>query len=284
MSEAENLGITAVAVRASGGAVDRERMRWTPARARAEFRAGLSVPTAGLAPGYVQANLLVVPADWAADFRLFAARNPRPCPVLEEAAPGAWHSRLAPGADLRTDLPGYQVWVDGELVDEPDSVTEPELARARTGELVCFLIGCSFTFEAALLAAGVPLRHLEQGRNVAMYVTDRWCRPAGRVRGRLVVSMRPVPVGLVATARAVSGRMARMHGAPVHVGDPAELGIADLGRPDYGDAVAVAPGEVPVFWACGVTAQQAVIGSRPPFAITHAPGRMFITDRRESEL
>ncbi|MFE9428757.1 putative hydro-lyase [Kitasatospora sp. NPDC006697] len=262
-----------------------ERAGWTPERARAAFRDGLAVPTAGVALGYAQANLLVVPRDWAADFRLFAERNPQPCPVLEETAPGAWRSRLAPGADLRTDLPGYQVWVDGELVDEPGSVAG--LAQVRDGvgegELVAFLIGCSFTFEAALLAAGVPLRHVEQGRNVAMYVTDRWCRPAGRVRGRLVVSMRPVPVGLVETAREVTGRMTRMHGAPVHVGDPAELGIADLDRPDYGDRVVIGPGEVPVFWACGVTGQQAVIGSRPPFAITHAPGRMFITDCRDED-
>jgi uncharacterized protein YcsI (UPF0317 family) len=259
-----------------------DRSGWSPRQARLAFRAGLAVPTAGLALGHAQANLLAVPGDWAADFRLFAERNPRPCPVLEETAPGSASSRLAPGADLRTDLPGYQVWVDGELAAEPGSVDG--LAQVRGGGLVTFLIGCSFTFEAALLAAGVPLRHVEQGRNVAMYVTDRQCRPAGRVRGPLVVSMRPVPVGLVGTAKAVTARMPRMHGAPLQVGDPAALGIADLGRPDYGDPVEIAPGEVPVFWACGVTAQQAVIGSRPPFAITHAPGRMFITDVPDTEL
>ncbi|TQF04144.1 putative hydro-lyase [Kitasatospora acidiphila] len=258
-----------------------DRAGWSPEEARRAFRDGLAVPTAGVALGYAQANLLVVPRDRAAEFRLFAERNPRPCPVLEETAPGGWRSRLAPGADLRTDLPGYQVWVDGELAAEPASVGG--LPQVRGGDLAAFLIGCSFTFEAALLAAGVPLRHVEQGRNVAMYVTDRPCRPAGRVHGPLVVSMRPIPVGLVETARAVTARMPRMHGAPLHMGDPAALGVADLARPDYGDPVEVAPGEVPVFWACGVTAQQAVIGSRPPFAITHAPGRMFITDVRNTE-
>ncbi|MGF1428983.1 putative hydro-lyase [Kitasatospora sp. LaBMicrA B282] len=260
-----------------------ERAGWTPEQARRAFRAGLNVPTAGVALGFTQANLLSVPRDWAAEFRLFAERNPRPCPVLEETAPGSWRSRLAPGADLRTDLGAYRVWVDGEPLGPAERAEIAELPEVRGGDLVTFLIGCSFSFEGPLLAAGVPLRHVEQGRNVAMYVTDRACTPAGRVRGSLVVSMRPIPAELVDTAVAVTARMPAMHGAPVQVGAPEELGIADLSRPDHGDPVTIGDGEVPVFWACGVTAQQAVIGSRPPFAITHAPGRMFVTDARDSD-
>ncbi|WP_055556486.1 putative hydro-lyase [Streptomyces sp. NBRC 110028] len=249
-----------------------------PAEARALFRAGLSTPTAGWAPGHTQVNLIAVPADWAEDVRLFCRRNPKPCPVLDETAPGSWTTRLAAGADLRTDLPGYRVWEEGELSAEP-----AEVAGAWRDDLITFLIGCSFTFETALAAAGVPLRHIEQGRNVPMYVTDRQCRPAGRLSGPMVVSMRPIPRELVGTARRVSGAMPAVHGDPVHVGDPAGLGIRALALPDFGDPVEQRPGDVPVFWACGVTPQAAVMASRPPFAITHSPGRMLITDVRDEE-
>ncbi|GII22660.1 putative hydro-lyase [Planosporangium mesophilum] len=249
-----------------------------PAAARGLFRAGTAVPTAGWASGYTQANLIAVPADWAYDVLLFAQRNPKPCPVLDVTDPGSPATVLAPGADLRTDIPRYRVWRDGELVDEPADVT-----GVWRDDLVAFLIGCSFSFEWALLAAGVPLRHVDQGRNVAMYLTDRECRPAGRVHGPMVVSMRMVPTDLVDTAVRESGRMPAVHGAPVHVGDPAALGIADLDRPDFGDPVVGEPGDVPVFWACGVTPQAALMASRPPFAITHAPGYMFVTDVRDEE-
>jgi uncharacterized protein YcsI (UPF0317 family) len=238
-----------------------------------EVRREATGPTAGHAAGYAQANLIVVPTDWAYDMLLFAQRNPKPCPVLDVTDAGSPHTVLAPGADLRTDLPRYRVWRDGALAAEPAEVT----AYWRD-DLVAFLIGCSFTFEGALARAGVPLRHVEQGRNVAMYVTDRECRPAGRLRGPLVVSMRMIPAALVDTATRVSALMPAVHGAPVHVGDPAALGIADLARPDHGEAVDAAPGDVPVFWACGVTPQAALAASRPPFAITHAPGHMFVTD------
>ena len=244
-----------------------------PVEHRAQYRAGLAVPTSGAAPGYTQANLVVLPRDWAWDMLLFAQRNPRPVPVLEVTDPGSPRTGLAPGADLRTDLPRYRVWRDGELVAEPTDVLD-----VWRGDLVAFLIGCSFSFETALLAAGVPVRNIEQGRNVSMYVTDVACRPAGRLSGPLVVSMRPVPAALVATAVQVTGRMPQVHGAPVRVGDPAGLGIADLADPDFGDPVAAEPGDVPVFWACGVTPQAAVLASRPPLAITHAPGHMFVTD------
>ncbi len=249
----------------------------TPAQARALFRAGTVSATSGWALGHTQANLISVPRDWAADLREFADRNQAACPLLEVTEPGATTSVLAPGADLRTDLPRYRVWREGELVAEPTTVAD--LWRE---DLVTFLIGCSFTFESALLTSGVPLRHLAERRNVAMYVTNRSGEPAGRLHGPLVVSMRPVPEALVETAVAVTRRMPAVHGAPVHVGDPGVLGIADLGRPDFGDPVRVAPGEVPVFWACGVTPQAALMASRPPFALTHAPGHMFVTDVLDS--
>ena len=244
-----------------------------PAAAREHYRAGLAVPSSGWAPGYTQANLVVLPQDWAYDMLLFAQRNPQPVPLLDVTDAGSSSTVLAPGADLRTDLPSYRGWRDGELVDEPTDVAD--LWRE---DLVAFLIGCSFSFETALLDAGVPVRNIEQGRNVSMYRTNRACRPAGRLSGPLVVSMRPVPGELVATAVQVTARMPQVHGAPVHVGAPGALGVADLARPDFGDPVEAADGDVPVFWACGVTPQAALMASRPPFALTHAPGHMFVTD------
>ncbi|MCX4588034.1 putative hydro-lyase [Streptomyces sp. NBC_01481] len=248
------------------------------AEARARFRSGVSRPTAGMVPGRAQANLISVPADWAYDMLLFCQRNPKPCPVLDVTDAGSFSTPLAPGADLRTDLPRYRVWEHGELVDEPADV----VAHWR-GDLVSFLIGCSFTFEWVLAESGVAMRHIEQGRNVPMYVTDRLCRPAGRLHGPMVVSMRPVPPEQLATAIRESALMPAVHGGPVHSGEPAGLGIEDLGRPDFGDPVDLEPGDIPVFWACGVTPQAAVTASRPPFAITHAPGRMFITDVRDEQ-
>jgi len=249
----------------------------TGAQAREAFRGGLAVPSSGWAPGLTQANLVVLPRDWAWDMLLFGQRNPKPVPLLDVTDPGSTTTVLAPGADLRTDLPRYRVWRDGELADEPTDVVD-----LWTDDLVAFLVGCSFSFEAALADAGVPVRNVEQGRNVSMYRTDRACRPAGRLSGPLVVSMRPVPAALVPTAVQVTARMPEVHGAPVHVGSPADLGIADLDRPDFGDAVDLRPGDVPVFWACGVTPQAALMASRPPFAITHAPGHMLVTDVPDS--
>ncbi|WP_223832727.1 putative hydro-lyase [Streptomyces venezuelae] len=247
-------------------------------KARAAFRAGDTSPTAGWAAGFTQANLISVPADWAYEMLLFCQRNPKPCPVLDVTDAGSWSTPLAPGADLRTDLPLYRVWEHGELTAEPTDV----VGHWRD-DLVTFLIGCSFTFEWALADAGVPLRHIEQGRNVPMYVTDRPCRPAGRLHGPMVVSMRPVPPSRLADAIRESSLMPAVHGSPVHCGDPGGLGIAHLDRPDFGDAVALEPDDIPVFWACGVTPQAAVMASRPPFAITHAPGRMFVTDARDEQ-
>jgi uncharacterized protein YcsI (UPF0317 family) len=244
-----------------------------PAEARRAFRSGDVSPTSGWCDGYTQVNVVALPRDWAWDMVLFAQRNPKPCPVLDVVEDGATSPALAPDADLRTDLPRYRVWRDGVPVGEPTDVVDEW-----RDDLVSFLIGCSFTFESALVEAGVPLRHVEQGRNVSMYRTNRACRPAGRLSGPLVVSMRPVPGELVAAAVQVTARMPQVHGAPVHVGVPEALGIADLGAPDFGDPVELADGDVPVFWACGVTPQAALMASRPPFAITHAPGHMFVTD------
>src|SRR6266508_4008469 len=228
-----------------------------PAKARRRFRDGLRVPTAGWAPGHAQANLIALPRADAYDMLLFAQRNPKPCPVLDVTEPGDPTTVLAPGADLRTDLPAYHIWRD---------------------DLVAVLIGCSFTFEQALVEAGVPMRHLDQCCNVPMFLTTVACRPAGALSGPMVVTMRPVPAPLVATAVQVTARYPAVHGAPVHIGDPAALGIADLSRTDFGDPVTVADGDVPVFWACGVTSQAAVMASLPEFAISHAPGHMFVTD------
>ena len=241
----------------------------------AEVRTRATGPTAGLAPGYTQANLIAVPRDWAYDMLLFAQRNPKPCPVLDVSDPGTPHTVLAPAADLRTDVPRYRVWRDGELVDEPT-----DISNIWRDDFVSFLIGCSFTFESALLAAGVPLRH---GRNVPMYITDRQCRPAGRLHGPLVVSLRMIPAALVDTAVQVTALMPAVHGSPVHIGNPAALGVTDLDTPDFGDPPIAEPGDVPMFWACGVTPQAALMASRPPFAITHAPGHMFVTDVRDVE-
>jgi uncharacterized protein YcsI (UPF0317 family) len=243
--------------------------------ARARYRGGLVEPTAGVAPGMTQANLIALPRDWAYDFLLYAQRNPRPCPVLDVSDPGSPRTVLAEDADLRCDLPLYRVWRDGKLAEE---VTDATAAWAEHPDLVTFLIGCSFTFERGLTDAGIEVRHITDKTNVPMYRTNRDCRPAGRLHGEMVVSMRPIPAGRIADAAMISGRFPAVHGAPVHVGDPAQIGIDDIMAPDFGDPVRIEPGEIPVFWACGVTPQAAVMASGVPFAITHAPGHMFITD------
>ncbi|TDT31376.1 putative hydro-lyase [Naumannella halotolerans] len=252
----------------------------TPAEARAAYRAGLVRPTAGIAHGHAQANLIALPAADAADFARFAELNPKPCPVLDMTAPGDHGSRLIGQGDLRTDIPRYRVWRHGELVEE---VADATAAWAEHDDLVAFLIGCSFTFEFPLLDAGVPVRHIGAGRNVPMYRTMIDCIPAGRFSGKLVVSLRGIPESQVEDAVRISGHYPSVHGAPVHIGDPAAIGIDDLAAPDYGDPPILEPGDVPVFWACGVTPQSVVVASRPAFAITHAPGHMLITDARDDD-
>ena len=253
----------------------------SPSQIRAAIaREEITGNTAGLCPGYAQANLVILPKEWAFDFLLFGMRNRQACPILEVLDPGQPYTQvMAKGADLRDTLPRYRLWRQGELVDEPTHIRD--LWR---DDLVSFLLGCSFSFDDALIAAGLPVRHQELGRNVPMYRTSLATAPAGRLSGPLVVSMRPMPSGLVEQARRVSGSYGEAHGEPVHAGDPAAIGISDLDQPDYGDAVPLNPGEVPVFWACGVTPQAAVAASKVDLAITHAPGHMFITDLRAEEL
>jgi uncharacterized protein YcsI (UPF0317 family) len=253
-----------------------ERRSMDPAAARALFRAGLRAQTSGWCTGWTQANLIVVPAALAYDVLLFAQRNPQSCPVLDVGEPGGFSTSIFAG-DLRTDLPAYVVYEHGEPVAEVTDASDHWRE-----DLVPFLIGCSFTFESALQEAGVPVRHVQAGTNVPMYRTSTDTRPAGSLHGPMVVSMRPVPSDLVATAVRVTSRYPAVHGAPVHVGDPAAIGITDLAAPDFGDPVEVAADEVPVFWGCGVTPQAAVMASRPDFAIGHAPGHMAVTDARDS--
>jgi uncharacterized protein YcsI (UPF0317 family) len=252
-----------------------------PREIRALIRSGgWRRPTAGLAPGYAQANLIIVPREEAPELEQFCRRNPKPCPLLEVTDPGSPHPNyLAPGADLRTDLPRYRLYRGGELAEGLTDIS----GRWRD-DLVGFLLGCSFTFESALMAAGVPVRHLEQGGNVPMYVTEVECVPAGRFHGPLVASMRPIPANQVAEAVRITERFPAVHGAPVHAGDPAALGIRDLGAPDFGDPVTVREGEVPVFWACGVTLLEVARRAGLALMITHEPGHMLITDRLNEEL
>ncbi len=263
------------------GADDGDLRNATGAEVRRAARSGeWNAPTAGLARGFVQANLVVVPRELAFDFLLFCQRNPKPCPLLDVTEPGDAEPRfVAPGADVRTDVPRYRVYRGGDLVDEPT-----DLRSWWRDDLVAFLIGCSFTFEHALLEAGVPVRHIVQGVNVPMYRTSIACRPAGAFRGPMVVSMRPMTPAQAITATRVCTRFPRAHGTPVHFGDPTAIGIRDLDRPDYGDPVEVRPGETPVFWACGVTPQAVAAEARPPLLMTHAPGHMFVTDLRDADL
>jgi uncharacterized protein YcsI (UPF0317 family) len=235
-------------------------------------------PTPGCCPGFTQANVVIIPKRYAFHFLLFCQRNPKPCPLLEVMEEGVYEPRtLAPGADIRTDCPRYRVFRGEEVVDTD------RIKDLWQDELVTFLLGCSFTFEQAMLSAGIPVRHIEEDCNVPMYISNRSCAPAGPFKGNMVVTMRPIPGHLVPLAVQVTGRYPGVHGAPVYIGGPQGIGIADLSKPDFGDAVAVRPGEVPVFWACGVTPQVALQALKPELAITHAPGHMFVTDRLDDE-
>ena len=247
----------------------------SPAELRATARrSAWRGTTGGNCPGYQQANLVILPQSAAAEFAAFCTRNPTPCPLIEVTPPGDPEpARSAPGADLRTDLPGYRVYRDGQLVDQRGDIRD--LWR---DDLVAFLLGCSFTQEHAFIEAGIPVRNVERGSMVPMFVSSLACIPAGRFHGPMVVSMRPIPADQVARVREISARYPHAHGAPVHVGTPEAIGIAELQRPDYGEPVPVGAGEVPVFWACGVTPQAVAIASGVEFMITHEPARMFVTD------
>ncbi|OES45130.1 putative hydro-lyase [Domibacillus iocasae] len=238
-----------------------------------------TTPTAGLAPGYTQANLVILPKEQAYDFLLFCQRNPKACPLLEVTDAGSPIPRLtAPTADLRYDTPKYRIYRHGELVEEVTS-----LESYWQEDLVSFLIGCSFTFEHALLENGLSIRHIEEQRNVPMYITNKPCEPAGAFHGNLVVSMRPFQSKDVIRAVEVTSRFPAVHGSPVHIGMPEQIGIEQIDQPDFGDAVTIKEGETPVFWACGVTPQSIAMSSKPALMITHAPGHMFITDQKDSQ-
>lgn len=237
--------------------------------------------TGGVCLGYAQANLVVLPRDLAYDFLLFCFRNPQPCPLLEVTDVGSFEpAGVAPGADLRTDIARYRIYRYGELEEEVNNITS--LWRE---DFVSFLLGCSVTFEEALLNKRIPVRHLEEGRGVTpMYKTNIPCNSAGVFSGPMVVSMRPIPHNRVSETAITTARFPKVHGAPVHIGDHKAIGIDDLQRTDYGIPVTVAEGEIPVFWACGVTPQTVALVSKPELMITHAPGHMFITDVLNEQL
>ena len=240
---------------------------------------GFTGPTSGLAPGYVQGNLAILPKALAADFLRFCQLNPKPCPVIGMSEPGdPGVPALGEDLDIRTDLPRYRVWRNGELVDEP-----ADIRSVWRDDLVSFVIGCSFSFEEALMADGLEIRNITCGSHVSMYRTSIETKPAGPFHGPMVVSMRPFKPADAIRAIQITTRFPAVHGAPVHIGKPELIGIRDLQKPDYGDAVPVKGDELPVFWACGVTPQSVIATVKPEFCITHYPGCMLVTDRKNSE-
>ena len=253
----------------------------TPKEIRNLIRKGKwDQPTAGLAMGYAQANLVILPQKYAFDFLLFCQRNPKPCPLLEVLEPGEFRTKfLSLDADIRTDIPLYNIYRKGRLQN-----TVQEIRGLWQNDFVSFLLGCSFSFEEALLRAKIPIRHIEENKNVPMFITHIPCEPAGVFHGPLVVTMRPISPEKVPRAIQITSRYTSVHGAPVHMGEPSAIGIKDLRKPDFGDPVTIKRGEVPVFWACGVTPQAVVMKAKPDLCITHAPGHMFISDLLNEEL
>lgn len=261
-----------------------QRFSWDandPLAARRAIRAGVhTAHTAGIAPGYVQGNVCILPKDWADEFLLFCQRNPKPCPILALSDPGDPRlPSLGEDIDIRTDVPGYRVFRNGDFVEE-----RTEIRDLWRDDFVAFILGCSFSFEEALIAAGVPLKHIARGECVSMYRTNIDCAPAGRFHGKLVVSMRPLKPRDAIRAIQVTSRFPNVHGAPVHIGKPEMIG-AELDKPYLGIGVTdVAADELPVFWACGVTPQSVVAEARPPICITHCPGKMLVTDLTNASL
>lgn len=247
----------------------------TPKEVRALIRKELwTGPTSGMCGGYAQANLVILPKTYADDFARFSQANPKPCPVLEMTPPGDPMVREVATADLRTDLPRYFVYRNGVRTEERLNIVD-----LWQDDFVGFLIGCSFSFEEALLQAGIEIRHISMGRNVPMYKTNLPTRGVGPFFGPTVVSMRPMTPENAQRAAEITAKFPKVHGGPIQIGNPQEIGILDLQHPDYGDAVLVKPDEIPVFWACGVTPQAVIEQAKLPLVITHAPGHMFITDR-----
>lgn len=252
----------------------------TPAQVRAAIRRGeIDFPTAGMCAGYAQANLVILPPEYAADFEEYTRLNPFPCPVLEIVKGSPLTHAMGEGASLVTDIPRYRVYENGVFTKELTDAS----AYWKEG-YVGFLIGCSFSFEEALLAAGIPVRHIEQGCNVPMFKTSIATKKAGPFEGPMVCSMRPMTPEQARRAYEITAAMPNVHGAPVQIGHPEAIGVADVMKPDYGDPVEIREGEIPVFWPCGVTPQAAVENAKPPIVITHTPGHMFITDIRNADL
>ncbi|NVK36606.1 MAG: putative hydro-lyase [Gammaproteobacteria bacterium] len=254
----------------------------TPAQLRQAIRSGEhQTNTSGLCQGFVQCNVAILPKAWADEFLQFCQLNPKPCPVVAMAAqPGDTQMpEIAPDFDIRTDVPKYRIWRDGELVEEV-----ADISHVWRDDLVTFLLGCSFSFEEALIADGLEVRNISEGVNVPMYDTNIPCRTAGRFHGNTVVSMRPFKPADAIRMIQICSRFPSVHGAPIHFGDPAAIGIKNVNKPDYGDAVTIKEGEVPVFTACGVTPQAAIMAAKPEFCITHSPGHMVVTDIPNSKL
>ena len=252
----------------------------TPEQLRSRIRTGEHTGnTSGLAPGYVQCNIVILPADWAADFLKFCQLNPKPCPLIASGAPGDPGLPTLGDIDIRVDVPSYRVFENGTAIDEVHDISD--LWR---DDLVTFALGCSFSFEEALLADGLDVRNISEGVNVPMYRSSIDCQSAGPFAGKMVVSMRPFVAADAIRAIQICTRFPSVHGAPLHLGDPSLIGIGDIGNPDYGDAVTIRENELPVFWGCGVTPQVALENARPPFCITHSPGCMLVTDMPNSKL
>lgn len=252
-----------------------------PFEVREMIRKGkMQRPTSGMCRGYAQGNLVTLPKKLAYDFLLFSQRNPKPCPVLEVTDEGSSKLKaIAPGSDIATDIPRYRVYIRGELQGE-----YADIKSFWREDFVSFILGCSFTFESALIEEGIELRHIQNGSNVPMYITNIDCKPAGMFSGPTVVSMRSIPLDKVVKAVQITSRYPSVHGAPIHIGDPSLLGIKDIHKPDFGDPVEIKDSEIPVFWACGVTPQAVAMKVKPEIMITHAPGHMFITDIKDREL
>jgi len=253
----------------------------TPKEIRALIRKGKwDKPTAGIAMGYAQANLVILPQKYAFDFLLFCQRNPKPCPLLEVLEPGEFRTKcLSSGADIRRDIPRYNIYRKGRL-----EARVKDIKSLWQKDLVSFLLGCSFSFEEAMVRSKIPVRHLEENRNVPMFITNISCKSAGIFHGPMVVTMRPIPPEKIARSVQITSRYALVHGAPIHIGNPAAIGVKDLNKPDFGDRVTIKKGEIPIFWACGVTPQVVVMKAEPNLCITHAPGHMFISDLLNEEL
>ena len=253
----------------------------TPAEVRKLIREGkITVQTSGMCDGFAQANLCILPKKYAYDFLLFCQRNQQSCPLLEVSDEGSRFLKTsATDCDIATDVPKYRIWKNGELAGEYTDVSE-----FWRDDLVTFVIGCSFSFEAPLIAAGIDVRNVSENHNVPMYLTNIDTSPAGIFSGKMVVSMRPIPYNQIVKATTITARVPKVHGAPIHIGAPEVIGIKDISKPDFGEPSTIKPGEVPVFWCCGVTPQSVVMNSKPDFCITHAPGHMLITDIPECTL